>query len=155
MADNQTLAAIFAAATALQQHTLLSYLPIEDEFEDLDVPTEEETEEYDKQTEMDASQIMYLGSLVSIVTAALPPPGSTSRGPYNQYQKCTQFFTVSMEWPDQEFRHEYRSVLFSPWQFPVLNACTRMSRETFDRLVGLLEKDPIFLSGSNRPQCAV
>jgi hypothetical protein len=30
-----------------------------------------------------------------------------------------------------------------------------MSRETFDRLVGLLEKDPIFLSTGPRPQRAV
>ena len=28
-----------------------------------------------------------------------------SRGPYNQLQKCKDFFEVSMSWPDRDFRH--------------------------------------------------
>jgi len=30
-----------------------------------------------------------------------------SRGAYNQSRKCTDFFEVSMSWPDQDFCHEY------------------------------------------------
>jgi len=85
MVDDQTRAAMFAAAISLQQHALSLYLPIEDEFRDLDALAGEETEEHDDPTETDAPQIMYLGSLASVVAATLPPPGSTSRGPYNQY----------------------------------------------------------------------
>ena len=33
---------------------------------------------------------------------------SQPRGPYNQWRKCTDFFEISMSWPDQDFRHEYR-----------------------------------------------
>ena len=109
MVDDETRAAIFTTAIALQQHALSLNLPIDDGFEDLAALTEEEIEEHDRETEMEASQVMYLGNLVSIVAATLPPPDSTGRGPYNQYQKCTQFFTVSMGWPDRQFRHEYRS----------------------------------------------
>jgi len=109
MVDDETRAAMLAAAITLQQHALSSYLPIGDEFGELATLTEEEIEEHDRQTEMDASQLMYLGSIVSIIAATLPPHSSASRGPYNQYQKCTQFFAVSMQWPDRQFRHEYRS----------------------------------------------
>lgn len=31
-----------------------------------------------------------------------------TRGPYNQWKKCTDFFEISMSWPDRDFRHEYR-----------------------------------------------
>ncbi|KAG2128662.1 uncharacterized protein EDB93DRAFT_153247 [Suillus bovinus] len=58
-----------------------------------------------------------------------------SRGPYNQWQKCTEFFEISMCWPDRDFRHEYR-----------------VSRPTFDRLVRLLERNPIFESTGKKPQ---
>jgi hypothetical protein len=109
MVDDQTRVALLAAATALQQSALSLHLSTEDELEDLDILTEEEIEEYE-QTETDASQLMYMGSLISVVAATLPPPGSTSRGPYNQYQKCTQFFVASLGWPDRQFRHEYRLV---------------------------------------------
>ena len=112
MVDDQTRAAMFAAAITIQQHSLSLHLPIEDEFEDLNAVDEEEIEQHDEQTEVNTSQIMHLGSLVLVVAAMLPPPatGSTIRGPYNQYQKCTQFFVASLEWPDRQFRHEYQSV---------------------------------------------
>jgi hypothetical protein len=32
----------------------------------------------------------------------------SSRGPYNQWQKCREFFDTSLSWPDRDFRHEYR-----------------------------------------------
>jgi hypothetical protein len=108
MVDDLTRVALFAAAIALQQCALSLHLSTEDELEDLDILTEEEIEEYE-QAEMDACQLIYLGSLILVVAATLPP-GSTSRGPYNQYQKCTQFFVASLGWPDRQFRHEYRSV---------------------------------------------
>lgn len=57
------------------------------------------------------------------------------RGPYNQWQKCNEFFELSLSWPDRDFRHEYR-----------------MGRTTFDRLVHMLEKNPIFESTGTKPQ---
>ena len=113
MVDDQSRAAMFVAAVTLQQCALSSYLLIEDKFGDLGASTEEE---HDEQAETDTSQVMSLGSLVSVVAAVSPPraPGSTRQGPYNQYQKCTQFFTISLEWPDRQFRHEYRSVTAFP-----------------------------------------
>ncbi|KAG1804015.1 hypothetical protein EV424DRAFT_325694 [Suillus variegatus] len=61
-----------------------------------------------------------------------------SRGPYNQWRKCFEFFEISLSWPDRDFRHEYR-----------------VGRPTFDRLVHLLEQNPIFRSTGKRPQRAV
>jgi hypothetical protein len=29
-------------------------------------------------------------------------------GPYHQWQKCQEFFDLSLSWPDWDFRHEYR-----------------------------------------------
>jgi hypothetical protein len=34
--------------------------------------------------------------------------GPSSRGPYNQWQKCQEFFDISLSWPDRHFRYEYR-----------------------------------------------
>ena len=129
MADDQTRAVMLAAAITLQQHALSFNLPIEAEFEDLDTLTVEEIEEHDEQTETDASQIMYLGSLVSVVASTLPSSSPTSRGPYNQYHKCTQFFTASLVWPDQQFRHEYRSVSVSPMTALFLNPCMKNEQD--------------------------
>ncbi|KAG2071469.1 hypothetical protein BDR04DRAFT_1142230 [Suillus decipiens] len=61
-----------------------------------------------------------------------------SHGPYNQWRKCFEFFEISLSWPDQDFRHEYR-----------------VGRPTFDRLVHLLEQNPIFQSTGKKPQRAV
>ncbi|KAG1859739.1 hypothetical protein F4604DRAFT_1930457 [Suillus subluteus] len=58
-----------------------------------------------------------------------------SRGPYIQWQKCNQFFDISLSWPDRDFRHEYR-----------------VGRATFDRLVQILEQNPIFESTGRKPQ---
>ena len=110
MVDNQTRAMTLAAAIILQQYALSSHLSMMAGFEDTDSTDEEGIGELDDQIET-ASEIMYLGSLVSVAAATLPPPNPTSRGPYNQFEKCTQFFGVSMGWPDRQFRHEYRSVI--------------------------------------------
>lgn len=128
MVDDQARAAMFVVATTLQQCALSSYLPIEDGFEDMDASTEEEIEEieeHNEQTEADTFQAMYLGSLVLVIAATLPSPSSTSRGPYNQYQKCTQFFVVSMGWPGRQFRHEYQSESFFSVVESVLNRCAK------------------------------
>ncbi|KAG1872204.1 hypothetical protein F4604DRAFT_1955696 [Suillus subluteus] len=58
-----------------------------------------------------------------------------SRGPYIQWQKCNQFFDISLSWPARDFRHEY---------------C--VGRATFDRLVQILEQNPIFESTGRKPQ---
>ncbi|KAG1750582.1 uncharacterized protein EDB91DRAFT_1078600 [Suillus paluster] len=60
-------------------------------------------------------------------------PGS--HGPYIQWRKCNEFFDISLSWPDRDFRHEYR-----------------ISRATFDRLVRILEQNPIFQSMGRKPQ---
>lgn len=57
------------------------------------------------------------------------------RGPYNQWKKCDMFFEIALSWPDRDFRSEFR-----------------VSRVTFDRLVCLLEQDPIFYSTGKKPQ---
>ena len=75
---------MFVAAIALEQHALSLHLPIGAKFENLDVLTDEETEDHDEQTETDGSQSC-----------------TTSRDPYNQYQKCTQFSAASLVWPDR------------------------------------------------------
>lgn len=154
MADDHTRAVTLMAAIVLQQHALLSHLSTVAESEDMDLTDKEETEEHNE--EMDtAAQIMHLGNLISITAVGSPSSGSTSRGPYNQYEKCVQFFGISMGWPDRQFRHEYRSVAISSTVFPTQITVLRMSRTTFDRLVSLLEEDSIFVSRGPRPQRAV
>lgn len=108
MADDNTLATMFASAAALQQLALSLHLLVDDEFQGIGTSTEEGELEYDEEIEADASQIMYLGGLISVAGAISPSTRSTSRGPYNQFQKCTDWFVLSLQWPDRQFRHEYR-----------------------------------------------
>ncbi|KAF8165732.1 hypothetical protein B0H34DRAFT_671506 [Crassisporium funariophilum] len=51
------------------------------------------------------------------------------RGPYDQIQKCEQYFENALQWPD-------------------------LSRATFDKLVTKLEANPIFTSRGRKPQRA-
>jgi hypothetical protein len=111
MANNNTQATLFAMANIFQQLALSLYLPIEDEFSGLETLNEDEITEHDLDTQTDALQVMYLGTLLSVIAATSPSPGPTVRGPYNQYVKCTEFFIKSLGWPEREFRHEYRSVM--------------------------------------------
>ncbi|KAI0658943.1 hypothetical protein C8Q70DRAFT_934053 [Cubamyces menziesii] len=66
----------------------------------------------------------------------------SARGSYNQIPRCKEFFKVALGWPDREFRHTFRT-----WSF-----MDRMSRDTFDRLVALLESNPLFTSTGKKPQ---
>ena len=117
MANNNTHATLFAMANIFQQLALSLYLPIEDGFSDLETLNEDEIAEHDLDAQTDGLQIMYLGALLSVIAATSPSPSPTVRGPYNQYQKCTEFFIKSLGWPDKEFRHEYRYVIIFYWDF--------------------------------------
>ncbi|KAF9224492.1 hypothetical protein BS17DRAFT_779897 [Gyrodon lividus] len=55
--------------------------------------------------------------------------------PYNTWRKCTEFFKISLSWPDRDFCNEYR-----------------MGRTMFDCLVWLLEANQIFNSTGRKPQ---
>lgn len=44
----------------------------------------------------------------TIIFAYLLSDSDNKRGPYNQIQKCADYFKVSLSWPDREFRHEFR-----------------------------------------------
>lgn len=89
----------------------------------------------------------------SVLLAAVIHDQDIQRGPYDQIEKCTEYFEKSLQWPEREFRHEYR------YEIPVIVAIkhsfVRMSRETFNKTVRLLEKNPIFTSTGRRPQRAV
>ncbi|KAF9230759.1 hypothetical protein BU15DRAFT_83225 [Melanogaster broomeanus] len=67
------------------------------------------------------------------IAATLSGPGS--RGPYDQIDKCTTWFTIALGWPDRDFHHTFR-----------------VGRKTFDRLVSLLEPNLIFASKGRKPQ---
>ncbi|KAH9928915.1 uncharacterized protein B0H18DRAFT_906583, partial [Fomitopsis serialis] len=56
-------------------------------------------------------------------------------GPYNQFAKCPQAFTIALLYPDRWFRHHFR-----------------MGRQTFERLVARLETCDIFQSRGRKPQ---
>jgi hypothetical protein len=47
---------------------------------------------------------------LQVLASMLSGPGS--RGPYNQWRKCFEFFEISLSWPDRDFRHEYRYVFY-------------------------------------------
>lgn len=74
-----------------------------------------------------------------------------SRGPYNQWQKYTEFFEISMTWPDRDFRHEYRCFFFCVCRNVLKPRCS-IGRTTFYRLVHILEQNPIFQSTGRKPQ---
>ncbi|KAJ3534538.1 hypothetical protein NMY22_g6883 [Coprinellus aureogranulatus] len=77
--------------------------------------------------------------LAQLVAEKRNVPIHRTRGPYNQdFIKSFEYFDFSLQWPDREFRHEYR-----------------MSRDTFDKFVTTLEKNTIFTSRGRKPQRAV
>lgn len=45
--------------------------------------------------------------------------GPGSRGRYNQFEKCAQFFPIALGWPDRHFRHEFRYLTWSKHLFNV------------------------------------
>jgi hypothetical protein len=47
------------------------------------------------------------GTSVGLHALSLMLSGPDSCGPYNQWQKCEEFFDISMSWPDRDFRYEY------------------------------------------------
>jgi hypothetical protein len=68
---------------------------------------------------------------------------SVSHGPYNQWKKCFEFIEISLSWPDRDSRHEYRYVFYSIISIIFANIFLGWT-PTFDRLVHLLEQNPIF-----------
>lgn len=50
-----------------------------------------------------------LGIDLLAVASAMDPRGP--RGPYNQYEKCHEFFNKALAWPDRDFRNEFRYVM--------------------------------------------
>ncbi|EAU83249.2 hypothetical protein CC1G_11885 [Coprinopsis cinerea okayama7 len=63
--------------------------------------------------------------------------GHKERGPYNiDFPKSFAYFEAALGWPPDLFRHE-------------------ISRTTFDKLVEVLERNPIFQSRGRKPQRAV
>ncbi|KAK2466620.1 hypothetical protein APHAL10511_000878 [Amanita phalloides] len=61
--------------------------------------------------------------------------GDGSRGPYDQFEKCHQFFDIALGWPDRHFHHKFR-----------------IGHPTFDHLIQLLEPNPLFHSTGRKPQ---
>ncbi|KAF8068082.1 hypothetical protein FPV67DRAFT_1171459 [Lyophyllum atratum] len=89
------------------------------------------------ETGVDAQLLQQLGNDALALSQVL---GSSRgpRGPYDQIEKCTEYFTAALGWPDKEFRHEFR-----------------LGRQTFDRIVTLLERNSLFISRGRKPQRAV
>lgn len=57
------------------------------------------------------NDVLYQSMLLSGVTLlgfAASLSGDGSRGPYDQFQKCHQFFDIALAWPDRHFRHKFR-----------------------------------------------
>lgn len=75
------------------------------------------------------------------------------RGPYNQIGKSEDFFRVSLSWPERWFRKQFRCAMGKNCDVRLLTLpSSRMSRQTFDWVVALLEENPIFKSTGRRPQ---
>lgn len=66
-----------------------------------------EHEDFDDEANQRISHFFH-GTSMGLRALSLMLSGPGSRGPYNQWQKCEEFFDVSMSWPDRDFRHEYR-----------------------------------------------
>ncbi|KAG1827921.1 hypothetical protein EV424DRAFT_1555011 [Suillus variegatus] len=66
-----------------------------------------EHEDFDDEANQRISRFFH-GTSMGLCALSLMLSGPGSRGPYNQWQKCEEFFDVSMSWPDRDFRHEYR-----------------------------------------------
>lgn len=75
-------------------------LLVDDGFDDIDVQ--------DWQLELQQMQEMLRQQGYAAAAIAAILSGDGSRGPYNQFQKCTEYFDNSLGWPDRDFRFEYR-----------------------------------------------
>ncbi|KAF8154497.1 hypothetical protein B0H34DRAFT_716744 [Crassisporium funariophilum] len=59
------------------------------------------------ETGVDAQLLQRLGN-DSLALSQVFGGSRGPRGPYDQIEKCTEYFTTALGWPDKEFRHEFR-----------------------------------------------
>ena len=68
--------------------------------------------DYDEDYAPNLADILLMTAAQASVAAAMLPDSESlndsSRGPYNQYDKCWEFFDKAMRWPDRDFRHQFR-----------------------------------------------
>lgn len=102
----------------------------------------------------DVSDLLELEDLLWLETASLLT-GDGSRGPYNQFPKTQEFFSTSLQSPDHQFRHIFWCVYCPSTlhnNLTSMNFINRLGRDTFDQLVAILGRNPIFTSTGWKPQ---
>jgi hypothetical protein len=98
----------------------------------------------------DTSEILEISAL-NWAEIAAGMSGDGSRGTYDRIPKSADFFSVSLQAPDWEFRHMFRCESVTLCCF-LLTQISSIGRDMFDWVVGLLARNPIFQPHRGRPQ---
>ncbi|KAK2464094.1 hypothetical protein APHAL10511_003881 [Amanita phalloides] len=134
----QELLAFAAAQSNVIAVTQALQNDLDEEMMSLDQSSDTSSDASEAGLDEEESYQSMLFSGLTLLGFAASLSGDGSRGQYNQFEKCHQFFDIALGWPDRHFRHKFR-----------------IGCQTFDHLVQLLEVNPLFHSTGRKPQCPV